>query len=181
MTPHRGPPRQRHCRDGPMAAAAGPPSGAFPPPRAAPVGLPPDVPPGGRLAKADGARVVAPRPHRRVPARKGPPAHGAARAAWSRSCPSTYPPRCPRCAWAQPGGRCVCGRGRRPPTTIPAPAGIPGISPTSLSVSPHGAFLRRFGIRATWHARYRLVCDRLSLPVAPAPLGRRSRPSAPPW
>ena len=73
MTPHRGPSRQGHCRDGPVAAAAGPPSGAFPPPRAAPAGLPPDVPPDGRLAKADGARVVAPRPHRPVPARKGPP------------------------------------------------------------------------------------------------------------
>ena len=74
--------------------------------------------------------------------------------------------------------------GQAPPT-IPAPpvlpASIPGVPPTSPSVSPHGTLPRRLGTRATWHARYRLVCDRLSLPVAPAPLGRRSRPSAPPW
>ena len=73
VTPHRGPSRQRHRRDGPVAAAAGPPSGAFPLPCATPVRLPPDVPPSDRPAGADGARVVAPRPHRPVPARKGPP------------------------------------------------------------------------------------------------------------
>ena len=75
--------------------------------------------------------------------------------------------------------------GQALPSTIPAPpvlpADIPGISPTSLLVSPHGTFLRRFGIHTTWHAQYRLACDRLSLPVVPALLGRRSRPSAPPW
>ena len=52
------------------------------------------------------------------------------------------------------------------PSTISTPpvlpAGIPGVSPTSLLVSPHGTFLRRFGTRATWHAQYRLVCDGLS-------------------
>ena len=73
MTPHRGSSRQRHCRDGPVAVTVRPPSGAFPLPCAAPVRLPPDVPPDDRLVRADGARVVAPRPHRPVPARKGPP------------------------------------------------------------------------------------------------------------
>ena len=73
MTPHRGPSRQRHCRDGPVAAAVRPPSGAFPLLYEAPVRLPLDVPPDDRLVKADGAHVVAPRPHRPVPARKGPP------------------------------------------------------------------------------------------------------------
>ena len=71
--------------------------------------------------------------------------------------------------------------GQALPSTIPAPPGIPGVPPTSPSVSPHGTLPRRLGTRATWHAQCRLVCDGLSLPVAPAPLGRRSRPSAPPW
>lgn len=60
------------------------------------------------------------------------------------------------------------------------PAGVPGVPLTSL-VSPHGTFLRRLGTRATWHAQPRLVCDRLSLSIVSAPLGRRSRPSVPPW
>ena len=48
-------------------------------------------------------------------------------------------------------------------------------------VSPHSTLPRRLGTRATRHAQYRLACDRPSLPVTPAPLGRRSRPFAPPW
>ena len=56
-----------------MAVTVRPPSGAFPLLYTAPVRLPLDVPPDDRLAGADGARVVAPRPHRPVPARKGPP------------------------------------------------------------------------------------------------------------
>ena len=75
--------------------------------------------------------------------------------------------------------------GQALPSTISTPpvlpADIPGISPTSLLVSPHGAFLRYFGIHTTWHAQSQLVCDRLSLSIVPALLGRRSRPSAPPW
>ena len=115
VTPHRGPSRQRHRRDGPVAAAAGPPSGAFPLPCATPVRLPPDVPPSDRPAGADGARVVAPRPHRPVPARKGPPLmvplarHG--RALTPRPTHHVARGR----AWVRSGGRCVCGRGRRSP------------------------------------------------------------------
>ena len=56
-----------------MAVTVRPPSGAFPLLYATPVRLPLDVPPDDRLVRADGARVVAPRPHRPVPARKGPP------------------------------------------------------------------------------------------------------------
>ena len=156
MTPHRGPSRQRHCRDGPVAAAAGPPSGAFPPPRAAPVGLPPDVPPGGRLAKADGARVVAPRPRRPVPARKGP--HSWCR---SRGVVAPMPPGLPATSPAPRLGairrQVRVWSGRAPPSAIPAPpawpAGIPGVSPTSPSVPPHGTLPRRLGTCAAWHAR----------------------------
>ena len=163
-----------------MAAAAGPPSGAFPLPCAAPVRLPLDVPPSGRLAGADGARVVAPRPRRRVPARKAP-------RSWcrSRGVVALLPPGLPTTSPAPRLGairrQMRVWSGQALPSTIPAPPGIPGVSPTSPSVSPHGTLPRRLGIHTTWHAQYRLVCDRLSLPVAPAPLGRRSRPSAPPW
>ena len=61
--------------------------------------------------------------------------------------------------------------GQAPPSAIPAPpvwpVGIPGVPPTSPSVSPHGTLPRRLGIRATWHAQCRLVCDGLSFPWLP--------------
>ena len=170
MTPHRGPSRQRHCRDGPAAAAVRPPSGAFPLPCAAPVRLPSDVPPGDRLAGADGARVVAPRPHRPVPARKGP-------RSWCRSCsmiallPLDLPTTLLTLCLGAIRRQMRVWSGQAPPSTISTPpvlpAGIPDISPTSLSVSPHGTFLRRLGTRATWHAQCRLVCDGLSFPWLP--------------
>ena len=94
MTPHRGPSRQRHRRDGPVAAAAGP------------VGGIPATPCGPRRASAgraspvtDSLRPTAPAwwppAHviRSLPARA--PAHGAARAAWSRSCPPGLPATSP--------------------------------------------------------------------------------------
>ena len=182
MTPHRGPSRQRHRRDGPVAAAAGP------------VGGIPATPCGPRRASAgraspvtDSLRPTAPAwwppAHviRSLPARA--PAHGAARAAWSRSCPPGLPATSPAPGRDPEAGARVVGAGA--PSAIPAPptwpAGIPGAPPTSPSVSPHGTFLRRFGTRATWHARCRLARDRPSPPVAPAPPGRRSRPAAPPW
>ena len=68
--------------------------------------------------------------------------------------------------------------GQALPSTISTPpvwpAGIPGVSLNSLSVSPHGTFLRRFGTRATWHTQYRLACDRPFLPVAPALPSRKN-------
>ena len=167
-----------------MAVTVRPPSGAFPLLYEAPVRLPPDVPPDGRLVRADGAHVVAPRPHRPVPARKGP-------RSWCRSrgmiallpldLPTTSP--APRLGAIRRQMRVWSGQAL--PSTISTPpvlpASIPGISPTSLLVSPHGTFLRHLDTRATWHAQCRLVCNRLSLPVAPTLLGRRSCPSAPPW
>lgn len=184
MTPHRSPSRQRHCRDGPVAVTVRPPSGAFPLLYEAPVRLPPDVPPDGRLVRADGARVVAPRPHRSVPARKGP-------RSWCRSrsmialLPLDLPTTLPAPRLGAILRRTRAWSGQALPSTIPAPpvwpAGIPGVSPTSPLVSPHGTLPRYFGTRATRHAQYRLACDRLSLSIVPALLGRRSRPSAPPW
>ena len=63
------------------------------------------------------------------------PTHGAARAAWSRPCPPACPPRRPRRAWAQPGGRCVCGRGGRPPP--PSRRRPPGRPASRASRRPH--------------------------------------------
>ena len=115
MTPHRGPSRQRHCRDGPVAVAAGPRRGHSRYPVRLPSGCRRTVPPDDRLAGADGARVVAPRPHRPVPARKGHPPlvplarHGRAHAPR----PARHVAR--GRVWVRSGGRYACGRVRRSP------------------------------------------------------------------
>ena len=114
----------RHCRDSPVAAAAGPRRGHSRHPVRLPSGCRRTCLPDGRLAGADGARVVASRPRRPVPARKGTPLmvplarHGRAPAL-----PPACPPRHPRRAWAPPGGRRARGRGAHPPPSRRHPSG----------------------------------------------------------
>ena len=72
MTPHRGPSRQGIAATGRWPLPSGPRRGHSRHPVRLPSGCRRTCLRDGRLAKADGARVVALRPHHPVPARKGP-------------------------------------------------------------------------------------------------------------
>ena len=178
MTPHRGPSRQRHRRDGPVAAAAGP------------VGGIPATPCGPRRASAGRASPVTDSPGPTAPAwwppahvvRSPParaPAHGAARAAWSRPCPPACPPRRPRRAWARSGGRCACGRGRRP-LRHPGAAHLAGRHPGRPADLPFGLAARHLPATLRYPRHVARAMPARARQAVPACGSRPSRTAQPP-